>query len=107
MFSIYEIRILEVILEHMEKYHTTPSLTQIAEKVYDDSTKKTAVHYHVEALRDAGVISDAPELRGRIALNDPEAVKQQIEHDRAIYAAEADMKARRQREKVHEDDEGG
>jgi hypothetical protein len=89
-FSTYEIRVLEGILDYMEEHYTTPSLSQLAEIVYGDPEKKTAVYYHVEALREAGALSTNPALRGRIALVNPEEIKRQIEHDRAIYAAKAE-----------------
>lgn len=94
-YSTYEIRVLESILEFLEKYHTTPSLTQLAELVYGDPEKKSAVHYHVAALREAGAISDNPALKGRIALEDVDRIKQEIERDRAIYAAKAEMEMER------------
>jgi len=84
-FSIHEVRILEFM---DELSNATPTLSQIAEKVYGDSGKKGAVHYHVQALRECGTISDAPILKGRIALTDREKTRKQVERDRRFYSRE-------------------
>jgi hypothetical protein len=101
-FSTYEIRILRCILEFMDEYHTTPSMAQVAEIVYDDPDRKNAVFYHVKALREAGVMSTDPAVQGRLALKNPEKIREQIAKDEEIYADQVRAQRERSSRKVAE-----